>query len=473
MGELSGERVQGAWSHNFTIGDDLGLCMKEAEALQALNQRVRSDKTYHLVLSFREHDEVLSREVREIEDYFCQKLGFLGHQRISVLHGDTDNLHLHIAVNKIHPETLTIHNPFQDKKRMQEMCREMERRYGLEKEPVREKKVHEMARYGMESFEDWVKKHAKESLLEGVKEAKSWDELQAVAAKFDIEFRRSGAGMAISHRCESLYIKSSSVDRGLSFKKLTEKFGEFIESSKGQGVEAKMSYQKSPLRQESKGLWSEYLSYKSDLKGKRSERVEVIKSDFLRQKNEMSEKMRSKKILLKINHPSDWREQKAQRSILSAEAVLAKQSISKWYREERGKITKDYSSLSWEEWLVKRGERGDLEAIKALRRVKKKELKAKNDEVILYSYSPRNYLAKVSYSIKGNGDVHYQVGNSEVIDVGDGLIVKAGASEEAIKFSVELARNRFGGSLLVKGEGELCRRIKEEIGRGKDRGMSR
>jgi hypothetical protein len=33
---------------------------------------------------------------------------------VSVVHHDTDNVHIHVAINKIHPRTLTLHDPIRD-----------------------------------------------------------------------------------------------------------------------------------------------------------------------------------------------------------------------------------------------------------------------------------------------------------------------------------------------------------------------
>jgi hypothetical protein len=46
-----------------------------------------------------------------IEERFCKALGYAEHQRISVAHHETDNVHIHVAINKIHPTTFTLHNP--------------------------------------------------------------------------------------------------------------------------------------------------------------------------------------------------------------------------------------------------------------------------------------------------------------------------------------------------------------------------
>ena len=78
---------------------------------QSLNTRAESDKTFHLMVSFPSSEQPDDVILKEIEAKICDGLGFNEHQRISVVHHDTDNLHMHIAVNKIHPTRYTIHDP--------------------------------------------------------------------------------------------------------------------------------------------------------------------------------------------------------------------------------------------------------------------------------------------------------------------------------------------------------------------------
>jgi hypothetical protein len=91
--------------------DDQTAALIEIQNTQEMNKRAKSDKTCHLVLSFPEGERLSDTDLNAIEERFCDVLGFAGHQRISVVHDDTNNLHMHIAINKIHPINLTIHNP--------------------------------------------------------------------------------------------------------------------------------------------------------------------------------------------------------------------------------------------------------------------------------------------------------------------------------------------------------------------------
>ncbi len=40
-------------------------------------------------------------------------MGYADHQRVSAVHYDTDNVHIHIAINKIHPQIPTTFIPLQ------------------------------------------------------------------------------------------------------------------------------------------------------------------------------------------------------------------------------------------------------------------------------------------------------------------------------------------------------------------------
>ena len=105
--------------------------VQEVFATQLRNRRACSDKTYHLLISFDASDNPSFDARQRIEAELCEALGFSGHQRISAVHTDTDNLHIHVAINKIHPRKLTIHNPYCDYKVLGAICQRLELAHGL------------------------------------------------------------------------------------------------------------------------------------------------------------------------------------------------------------------------------------------------------------------------------------------------------------------------------------------------------
>ena len=46
------------------------------------------------------------------------RLGFSEHQYIAARHNDKDHEHVHVAINKIHPDTIRIHSPAWDHQKL-------------------------------------------------------------------------------------------------------------------------------------------------------------------------------------------------------------------------------------------------------------------------------------------------------------------------------------------------------------------
>ena len=96
------------------VSTDTTWAVREIAATQWLNTRAKSPRTYHLIISLRDGANPDAQTLRMIEERFCKELGYAEHQRVSVVHHDTDNVHIHVAINKIHPTSLTIHDPNRD-----------------------------------------------------------------------------------------------------------------------------------------------------------------------------------------------------------------------------------------------------------------------------------------------------------------------------------------------------------------------
>ena len=66
----------------------------------------------HWILSWQEGEQPSREQVGEVVDIFLEKMGLSEHQTVYGLHYDTDNYHLHIAVNRMNPETGKVVLPF-------------------------------------------------------------------------------------------------------------------------------------------------------------------------------------------------------------------------------------------------------------------------------------------------------------------------------------------------------------------------
>lgn len=72
----------------------------EVLATQYANTRAESDKTRPLIVSFPAGEQPSADTLKAIEERICAGLGYGEHQRVSAVHNDTDNLHVHIAIIK-------------------------------------------------------------------------------------------------------------------------------------------------------------------------------------------------------------------------------------------------------------------------------------------------------------------------------------------------------------------------------------
>src|ERR1700745_1582615 len=113
------------------VSTDTTWAVREIAATQWLNTRAKSARTYHLIISLRAGANPNAQTLRMIEERFCKALGYAEHQRISVVHHDTDNVHIHVAINKIHPQKFTLHDPIADYKTRSKLCALLEHELGL------------------------------------------------------------------------------------------------------------------------------------------------------------------------------------------------------------------------------------------------------------------------------------------------------------------------------------------------------
>lgn len=128
-----GEKVASYRVTNCDGLDDPADAAILIQSVQDQNKRSTTDKTYHMVFSFPPGESPPIEVLHAIEDELCAAIGYSDHQRVSAVHKDTDHLHVHVCINKVHPTGLQNIEPFYDKKRLMEACERLELKYGLER----------------------------------------------------------------------------------------------------------------------------------------------------------------------------------------------------------------------------------------------------------------------------------------------------------------------------------------------------
>lgn len=120
-----------AWSSARNLPtDDPELAAKIMRATAAQNVRT-SQPVYHLVLSFDPRDQVSREQMERIADRVLDELRLREHQVLIVSHSDREHAHMHLLINRVHPETGKMWDRWQDYPRIQSVLREEERALGL------------------------------------------------------------------------------------------------------------------------------------------------------------------------------------------------------------------------------------------------------------------------------------------------------------------------------------------------------
>ena len=233
-----GEKLDKFWIVNCKAGtglDDLKTALYEIEATRTLRPDI-ADKTYHLVVSFRPGEEknLSEDDLEDIERTFAEALGYGEHQRVAGTHINTDNCHMHIAFNKVHPSTLRVHTPRRDFFALEKAARALEQRYGLyvdkgasESLDGRGDKARVFeAKTWQQSFETHLKAH-KVEILAAIAAAKTWTEVHDGLAPFDAELRKRGAGLVFKQVGGRWTMKASALGRSCSLKALEPRLGPY------------------------------------------------------------------------------------------------------------------------------------------------------------------------------------------------------------------------------------------------------
>jgi len=104
------------------------------QQMQMLNQMVQSDKSLHLVVSFQEEEHPSKEVLENIEEELLKALGMQEHHRLSVTHTNTNNFHLHIAINRLNPHTNLLVDPWKSKMKLQKKAQELEEKHQLKRD---------------------------------------------------------------------------------------------------------------------------------------------------------------------------------------------------------------------------------------------------------------------------------------------------------------------------------------------------
>ena len=362
------EKPSLVWCAGCVGGDDYAEGIAEVQDVQALNTRVASNKSYHLVVSFRPEDEAkLTPDIlRDIERRFTQALGLSEHQRHCAVHTDTQNIHMQIAYNLIHPVTLTRNDHPWDYNKRDALCREIEREYGLtvdngmeqQRGQRNERATALEAQQGVQSFDSYVRERTA-PILAALDAAKNWQGLHKELHRHGLEIRPKGNGLIIKNRYGKQALKASDVDRRLSKSRLEKVLGAYQPPMPILGRE-ESRYRSRPVQRSPAGeaLYARYQAEAAERKqqadaekARQAETLTAIREKWQQQRAEVE-----KSTMLKQNRRNliQYARKKEAAELAEAKARLRQEQAAPPYE-------------SWNDFLRRHADQGDEIALAVLR----------------------------------------------------------------------------------------------------------
>jgi len=235
------DRVAWAETRNLPVIDpDRAPTVMRATA----NQSVRCQRpVYHFVISWHEQEAPSDDIMRAIGDTTLADMQLNDHQAILIAHTDTAHKHLHVVVNRVHPETCRAWSKDNDWARLEISLGRQARDHGLMFVPGRH---NDPERFGITpvrprdgEYQATVRKGAPEPprqwskqqianrrahIADVVDRATSWDHLATELSAHGLGLQRKGQGIILGD--DSGYMKLSDLRRDIRLKDLEDRYRE-------------------------------------------------------------------------------------------------------------------------------------------------------------------------------------------------------------------------------------------------------
>jgi hypothetical protein len=356
--------------------DDLELACKLVDAVQAQNTRAGSKRTYHLVISLHSDDRRLERkELQRIVERLVGTLGFSEHQYIAVRHDDTDHEHIHVAINKIHPETFRIHSPAWDHQKLFTGARALERELGLtplrsrtrERERVPQRAADCEAHHGVESFARWAREKLRPALRTTA--VRSWDDVHDVCGRLGVVIRPHGNGLVFEDADRGVRVKASFVARELSKARLCQQLGSFQPPSERHLQTARQApHRYSPLPSRgSQSLWKEYEQSLHQARTQRQEAWGSYRDSASRERQQLKQKYNLQQRVINAL-PVSARDRSQLLRQLSLRQTIETRTLKRKLAIQRRAIQKTWHPGTWCHFVASHAAQRDVRAVRLLPR---------------------------------------------------------------------------------------------------------
>jgi hypothetical protein len=424
--QLAKEKCMAVRTNGVT---DLKSAAIEMNAVSSRNTRCK-DPAFHFVLAWPEFERPQKDAIFDAAEHAIQALGLAEHQYVLAIHIDTDNIHCHAAVNRIHPQTFKSRNIEWANKTIHRAARESEIKhawfhdngiYVIQLDEQNNKTIvlnpeHDPASrlarqdkqgralpswHDPESLESWLKSKVAKSLTSELPQLGGWHELHAWLNKYGITLLDSGGGgmrlrTSSQETGEIIDLPASKGLRVLKRKELEARWGKFTRASdqtpseqfpaSGIAKESRIAApnntrsenrrqmreerleQRAAARADLRRRFSQYQLFVREGDAAYFERMKEIRRERQHSIYTTDAKANAKRDVVRDFHKTDLRGSLIKMAAIYLESARLKLEAEAIFREKRKSLQASrVPSLGWREWLYEQANLGDQAALSALR----------------------------------------------------------------------------------------------------------
>jgi hypothetical protein len=457
---------------------------QKAEMLALSQEAVRSkDTVNHYVLSWQEGEVPSPEQIEQAVDVFLGELGLREHQAIFGVHVDTDNRHLHIAVNRVHPDTLKVikpnkgfdieaaHQAIARIEHIQGWKREERGRYQVEasgalaRDEASKAKPRQPSQPKRDMEQRTGEKSAERIAIENapaiVKTSRSWEELHHRFAVAGMRYEKTGSGATIF--IGEVGVKASSADRGASLAQLQKRFGPY----EPPGISHPVAERKpEPIGRGVPG-WETYIAGRKAHSAARGYAINEQRQRHQAERKQLAAEQRNHRHELLMR--TDWQGKgplrNAWQSIIAAEQAAAKAILAERQDSERHELRQRFRPYPDLEQWHRQQKNPHLAEQWRYRSHELPGMEGEEDD----PPRPRG-IAEYSYTVQGR-EVHYSrktstPGDIAFIDRGRRIEIQDWRNRDSVLAALQLSHQKWG-SITVTGNEQykaMCVELAAEHG---------
>lgn len=364
-GRASTGKVAHTGARNFFARGHAG--QKSEMATLAMKAARSKNPLTHWIVSWQEGEQPTEAQFEQAVDVFLESLGLQAHQAIFAVHQDTDNIHMHVVVNRVHPTTHRVaecrydyedaHRALARIERMQGWQREQHGRYVATSDgkttrvddPTKPRSPStKRTRIERATGEMSAERQAQLFAAPILRSAESWAQVRAELQQLGMRYEYKGSGAIIW--VGEVAIKASNVDRQATRAAMDGRLGPMPASfPKGKPAATR----KPTALHENQLGWTTYRAGREESNSAKRHAFAELRA---RQKSEWSEVLEQNKRERTILTELNWRKQghalNALRSVTAAEQASARAAMTERHAEERRNLRNQHPPWPrYEDWL--------------------------------------------------------------------------------------------------------------------------